>query len=292
MNSINNRNKNFDTSIIGFSSIYTEQPLLVLSAEKEYKLLISEDPCISHYYSFVADQSKRLAIVIPDGCVDILFDCDQSTPRAFVCGSAMEARNAGLQHQHRYFGVRFIRGVLPNFLDISATDLVDQRCCLLDLTPEFKAVISKISEETIFSNQVDIFRLFYSNKSARPLSDVTKYAIREICAKKGNIRINQLESITGYTSRTLQRKFLTDMGMTPKAFSQIVRCQSAVHTITSQNTVVFSDLACDLGYSDQPHFLREFKKFVSATPMTYHSLVQKSAYLQRFSDISIIKTAR
>lgn len=263
------------------AAVPTEQPWFVLSAAKHYDLVMSRDPAISHFYSFEADQSNGLAIAIPDGCVDILFDCDQSDPRAYVCGSTMEARGAELQNRHRYFGVRFAQGVLPNFLDASAADLVEHRFNLLDLVAEFEPFFAQIAEDMDFTSQVSIFRRFYSGKLPRELSRLTESAMRVICEHKGDVRIKQLEEVTGYTSRTLQRQFQSDMGMTPKAFSRIVRCQSAVHAINNQDGVVFSDLASDLGFSDQPHFLREFKKLVSTTPMNYQRRIQQSEYLQR-----------
>jgi AraC-like DNA-binding protein len=45
--------------------------------------------------------------------------------------------------------------------------------------------------------------------------------------------------------------------------------------------IISSELACDLGFSDQPHFLREFKKFVSTTPVDYQRRIKQSAYSQR-----------
>ncbi len=259
----------------------TEQPWFVLSAAKHYSLSMSQDPTISHFYSFEANQNNGLTIAIPDGCVDILFDCDADHPNAYVCGSTLEARGAELRHQHRYFGVRFMQGVLPNFLDASASDLVDHRCNLLELVPAFEPTFAQIAEKPDFASQVSTFTQFYKGQMSRELSSLTQSAMQVICEHKGDVRIKQLEAMTGFTSRTLQRQFQADMGMSPKAFSRIVRCQSAVHAINNLDSVVFSELACDLGFSDQPHFLREFKKLVSATPMQYQHRVQQSEYQQR-----------
>lgn len=261
---------------------HTEQPWFVLNAAKYYNLTMGKDSAISSYYSFEADRSNGQIIAVPDGCIDILFDCDSSRPRAEVCGSTMEARVADMEHKHRYFGVRFAQGMLPNFLDVSAAELVGQRCQLLDLVPEFEPVFAQIVEEEDFSNQVSIFQYFYAGKSPRALSSLTANAIQAIWEHKGDVRIQQLAEVTGFTTRTLQRQFQNDMGMSPKAYCRIVRCQSAIHEINNRASLAFSDLACELGYSDQPHFMREFKRLVSTTPMQYRRRVQQSEYLQRF----------
>lgn len=261
--------------------MHAEQPWFVLSAAQHYDLVLSADPAISLFYSFEADQSNGLTFAIPDGCIDILFDCDQTNPGAKVCGSTLEARSADLQHNHRYFGVRFALGVLPDFLDASAGELVDHQLSLLDLVPEFESVFAQIVGQRVFTDQVAIFRRFYAGKAPRQLSTLTLEAVRAICENKGDIRIKQLEELTGYTCRTLQRRFQSDMGMSPKAFGRIVRCQSAIHDINHLERIIFSELACDLGFSDQPHFLREFKKFVSTTPADYQRRIKQSAYSQR-----------
>lgn len=260
---------------------YSEQPWFVLSAARHYDLHMSQDPAISHFYSFEANQSEGLTFAIPDGCVDILFDCDDARPDAQVCGSPLEARHAVLKHKHSYFGVRFAMGVVPDFLDVSAEELVNHEYGLLETVPGFEPFFEQIVGDSTFSSQVELFNRFYSGKMPRKTSDTTLKAVHAICQQKGDIRIKELENLTGYSSRTLQRQFQADMGMSPKAFSRIVRCQSAVHEINHQSSIVFSELASDLGFSDQPHFLREFKKLVSTTPMNYQRRVQQNDYLHR-----------
>jgi AraC-like DNA-binding protein len=273
-----NRNASFGNKV---AYAHVQQPWFILNSAKHYDLAISDDPIVSHCYAFEADLSGGSTFAIPDGCIDILFDCDQTNPEAKVCGSTLEARSAGLKHGHRYFGVRYELGVIPGFLGASADELVNCELNLLDIAPRFEPVFSQIVTENRFEGQVKLFRRLHSGKAPRTLSVLTLEAVRAICDAKGDLRIKQLEKITGYTCRTLQRQFQNDMGMSPKILSRIVRCQSAVHEINCQGSIVFSELACDLGFSDQPHFLREFKKFVSATPVNYQRQVQQSAYLQR-----------
>jgi len=261
---------------------HTEQPWFVLNAAKYYNLTMGKGSAISSYYSFEADRSNGQIIAVPDGCIDILFDCDRDRPQAHVCGSTMEAQAADLKHRHRYFGVRFAQGMLPDFLDVPAADLVGQRSPLLELVPEFEPVFAQIVETEAFSDQVAIFQYFQAGTSPRTLSSVTASAIGEIWKHKGDVRIQQLEEVTGFTTRTLQRQFQNDMGMSPKAYCRIVRCQWAIHEINHRTQLAFSDLACELGYSDQPHFLREFKRLVSTTPLQYQRRLEQSRKLQRF----------
>jgi len=263
------------------ASIHSKQPWFVLSAATHYDLVLSDEPAISHFYSFKTKPCSEATFAVPDGCVDILFDLDQTRPSARVCGTTLEARGAGLKSSHHYFGVRFAPGVTPDFLCVSADDLVDQQLNFLDVIKGAGPLFAQVIQQKEFAGKVRVLEAFLRGKSARQVSRLTLNAVHEICEEKGHIYLNQLEERTGYCKRTLQRYFNNDLGMSPKAFSRIIRCQAAIYDINHQDNIAFSDLACDLGFSDQPHFLREFKKLVSATPVEYRQQVKDVAYLQR-----------
>ena len=261
--------------------IRSKQPWLVLSAAEKFSVASSTNPAISHFYSFEMSRSKQETIAIPDGCVDIIFDCDASRPTAEVFGTPMEAIDIHLVEDHRYFGVRFASGIIPDCLRVSAQELIEHHFSLQDVIPHADQLFETVVSQSNFSDQVASFQQFFEGTSARQLAPLTQAVVQRIFALQGNVRIDELAELTGYTTRTIQRQFRADMGMTPKQFGRIVRCQSAVYQINHSDQVVFSDMAFDLGFSDQPHFLREFKKLVHATPMTYQNRVKQQTYLER-----------
>ena len=258
-----------------------EQPWFVINSANHYDLIMSDDSTISHFYSFQADLSKGIAFAIPDGCIDIVFDCDQTNPAVRICGTTLEARSANLLDKHRYFGIRFSLGALPAFVDVEANQLVDHELNLLELAPEICEVFDQIVSQPVLTRQVELFRRFYTGKALRKTSELTVKVMRTICDQHGDIRVRELEDLTGYTSRTIERRFFSDIGMSPKAFSRIIRCQSAVYDISHRNKSVFSELAAEHGFSDQSHFHREFKKFVAATPVDFQRRLKQAAYQNR-----------
>lgn len=263
------------------TSIHNKQPWLVLNAAQKFSLAGSDNPSISHFYSFETDKSKQAAFAIPDGCIDIIFDCDSNQPIAEVFGTPLEAIDIKLNSNHRYFGVRFNSGVMPDFLNISASEIINNHHRLLDLIPHSNQLVEEISSDFNFANQVAFFSHFIRTKTDRKKSLLTSQVVNNIYQHQGNIKINELASLTGYTTRTLQRKFHDDMGMSPKTYSRIIRCQSAVYKINHSDKLTFSDLAYDLGFTDQPHFLREFKKLVNSTPLSYQNKVKDKSYLKK-----------
>lgn len=268
------------------SIIYPEQPWFVLSAAKHYDFAISEDPSISHFYTFEANQSDSTTFAIPDGTVDILFDCHQASLGAKICGSTLQANSAQLKHKHRYFGVRFVAGIVPGFLDLVADDLVNQELNLFDLQLENEERLYQVANTPNFLSQIALFKNILNTKPNRGPTLLTRKLISEIYKTKGTIRISELAELTNCSSRTLQRQFQNDMGMPPKAFSRIVRGQTAIHNISYSKRLAFSELASDLGFSDQSHFQREFKKLISTTPLSYQRQIKEMDYLNKIRRIS------
>lgn len=268
------------------AGIRSKQPWLVLSAAETFFLSGSDHPAISHFYSFESKHSEEQTFVIPDGCIDILFNCSDSTPSAEVFGTPMEAVTVELNEGNRYFGVRFVSGAMPDFLDVSAGELINHHYHLLDLVPQANQMLEEVVSSSNFMEQTKLFGRFFESKDIRKPSNLTAQTLLSICESQGTIRIHDLEKQTGYTTRTLQRQFRADIGMSPKAFSRIIRCQSAVYDINQNDGVIFSDLACELGFSDQSHFLREFKKLVSATPLEYLNCVKHQTYLEKIQYIN------
>lgn len=151
-------NNNINSLIFSKSSSFqSEQPWFVLGAAKYYDYLIPRDPAISHFYTFEANQTDNTTFAIPDGAVDIIFECDQVNPIIRVCGSTLQAKSAQLKHKQRYFGIRFMAGIIPNFLNIVADDIVNQELNLFDLLPKKESLFSQISNDKDFLSQVALY---------------------------------------------------------------------------------------------------------------------------------------
>ncbi|GAB7531090.1 hypothetical protein PS3A_35020 [Pseudomonas sp. 3A(2025)] len=259
-----------------------EQPWFVLNSAR-YEAINTPHPAISHFYTLDIETSADQIFAVPDGCVDILFDCDTSRPGAQVCGTPLEAQRVDLLHRHHYFGVRFRPGVIPGFLKSRVEDLAEQQVDLQDVMPGAQAMIEHIARTAQFGEQMALFNGFAAPELTQKTSDLTAMVIRKVLAHRGDIRISELEALSGYTGRTLQRQFRQDTGMTPKTFCRIIRCQAALNSINTGVDMSFSDLALDLGFTDQSHFLRDFKKLVSTTPTDYQRRVVQGAYGARVS---------
>ncbi|WP_431033269.1 helix-turn-helix domain-containing protein [Pseudomonas yamanorum] len=258
-----------------------EQPWFVLNSSR-YSVMPCAHPAISHFYAFDVAQSANL-LAVPDGCVDILFDCDATRPTARICGTPLVAQAVELHQHHHYFGVRFSPGVIPGFVNVLAEELTERELDLLEVSEFAQRIFESIVQAPLLGDQMRLFNDYLTPRLMGKTSKLTAMIIQQALHHRGDIRIRQLEYLSGYTSRTLHRQFNQDTGMSPKAFCRIIRCQAALDTLNTQHDVSFSQLALDLGFSDQSHFLRDFKKLVSTTPCDYQRTMTQNAYIDRIS---------
>jgi AraC-like DNA-binding protein len=70
-------------------------------------------------------------------------------------------------------------------------------------------------------------------------------------------------------TRALQRLFSKYVGVSPKWVIQRYRLHEAAAQLAAGGPVDQASLAAELGYFDQAHFIRDFKKIVGVTPAAY-----------------------
>ncbi|WP_033292874.1 AraC family transcriptional regulator [Amycolatopsis jejuensis] len=105
-------------------------------------------------------------------------------------------------------------------------------------------------------------------------SRVAADAVETIAADPRITRVADLASATGLPARALQRLFSEHVGTTPKWAIRIYRLDEAARRITTRPSPDYAGLAARLGYSDQPHFIRDFRAVTGRTPAEY----ARSAY--------------
>jgi AraC-like DNA-binding protein len=90
-----------------------------------------------------------------------------------------------------------------------------------------------------------------------------------IVAERAITRVDHVVERTGVGKRTLQRLFHEYVGVSPKWIIQRYRLHEAAQRLAEDPEVGLAELALDLGYWDQAHFVRDFKSVVGRPPAAY-----------------------
>lgn len=85
----------------------------------------------------------------------------------------------------------------------------------------------------------------------------------------GTLPVSQVAAAAHATVRTLERKFRQSSGHTVKGVSGLMRFEQARNHLWLYQDFNLSGLAHDLGYTDQSHLSREFKRYSGTTPAAF-----------------------
>jgi transcriptional regulator GlxA family with amidase domain len=90
-----------------------------------------------------------------------------------------------------------------------------------------------------------------------------------MCATHGGQPILEWARKHGVSPRTLERRFISRMGMTPKQFARVERFKHSYQHWNARAAALPASRRAHLeGYYDESHFDREFRHFTGASPFT------------------------
>jgi AraC-like DNA-binding protein len=99
------------------------------------------------------------------------------------------------------------------------------------------------------------------------------HVCRRIVQERGDLRMRSLADEMGLSLKQLERLFLRHVGMMPKRYARIQRFAAARRQLQrlrdQRRPPRYAELAVQMGYSDQSHFIREFWEFSGQTPADY-----------------------
>jgi len=185
-----------------------------------------------------------------------------------------------LQGRGRAFGIKFRPGMFYPFLKSPVSELTDQVVSLRSIFGNEGSKLRKlVLEEEDIKKCIHHGETFFRTRlpecetsSALKIRDL----IEEIAANRNITRVEQVALMMGLTLRPLQRAFQRHAGVSPKWVINRYRLQEAADMLANDLDLKMSDLALQLGYFDQAHFIRDFKSTIGKTPLEYKNGALKS----------------
>ena len=252
------------------------QPYMTLEMDG-YSQINRTDYGISHFYEFtIHDEKKHCIKAVPDASIDLLFNIGENKVSTYISGTVFGVKKWELGTQDDCFGVRFQpgQGILPK--DITMEMIVNDDV-EIDGDIFGKNLTEKIALAKTMSERIDIFKKAYEDMvlGRNSLSDkekINEYLVNRISRTKGMITMRQLEDETNYSACYLRRIFKSFHGISPKQFAQYIRFQNLLMQADKEG-VRYEQVALDCGYYDEPHMMKEFKKYSGVTLEQYRKMI-------------------
>jgi AraC-like DNA-binding protein len=166
--------------------------------------------------------------------------------------------------------VRFKPGGLAAFTPYPVHEFQDGNINLAQLFPPILVaeMEHRLREASAANERVAIVSAFllsvYGQRNPDPL---VMEAAKLIQMQRGRVSIDRLAGQLFVGRRTLERKFNSLIGSTPKKFAGIVRFQHAISLRKSGLDYLDIVEACD--FSDHAHLAHDFKAFAGCSPETF-----------------------
>ncbi|MCH8620501.1 helix-turn-helix domain-containing protein [Undibacterium sp. TS12] len=177
-----------------------------------------------------------------------------------------------LQGQERVFGIKFKAGGFYPFYRQAIATLGNGSIAITDCFgqagADFCQQILAAHSHTDMCTLAEAFLLQHLPPPDEQVARVSAL-LANIEQDRSIIAVEQLMDITGMDKRALQRLFQKYVGIGPKWVIQRYRLHEAVAQVQAGKTLSWTNLALELGYFDQAHFVRDFRQLVGMSPGEY-----------------------
>ena len=228
-------------------------------------------------YEFRTGHEEETLELIPDACLNFMF-CVGEHASAVVMGVQSAPCSLRLEPDAVYFGfkpysVKGMRGPSAGW-----AELLNNRAALGDQM-DCGFLLERMVRAPDFGERINVMRAFAQAELADNAytPDFVEYSELRLCNARGNLKVEDIASYTGYSGRYCRERFKESYGLSIKRYSNIIRFQNAMRMLADKRVEDLSDIVFENGYFDQPHLSREFKLYSGDSPLHYRQSVLKMA---------------
>ncbi len=247
------------------------QPMVKANVNNYTELVLEWNPIsIKRHallYQFITHPKKNNLLLIPDGCINLLFECTDASPQIFLLGVLLKEKIISLKPNTLYFGFKpYSTAPIKNkYLNIIKS--LDKKVDFKNYLPESQKLMEAILSLDNIESRSRIF-LDYARKyliNYNYIYDLGEHLSLTMCLEKGQRKIYELTENVGYSERYCRKKFKELLGINLTNYNSIMRFQNAMKAFIHKN-ISLTDIAHNSGYFDQSHFIRDFRKYTSKSP--------------------------
>jgi AraC-like DNA-binding protein len=266
------------------------------SAYHEHQPSPALTPFVECYWSRVSGSSSAMQpahAVLPDGCMDIVFNFGDVRTSGAADGTAQRAVQRGGAvvgtmtvpllvapgPREDFFGVRFHPGMARAFLCAPAAEFTDISAALADVWGrEVAAVEDRLAAIHAAPTRIRLLEreLLRRLPAARPPEPCVAAALHLIEGHRGAVTMREACRFAGVSRQHLARRFAEHVGVSPKMFARVTRFRSLLTLLRQVRLVSWSDTAAAAGYYDQSHLIADFRQFTGRTPEDFLAMSQPS----------------
>lgn len=205
--------------------------------------------------------------LLPHPCVNLVLDRGMVA----IAGVGSDRFTYTYRDSGRVFGVKFRPGAFRPFLGGPVSALTDRTVPLSTLWPVASRFAAALTEAPDLAALVTVAEA--ELRAHWPAPDPAVAELEEIVHAllydRTVTRVAEVCDRFGLSARTLQRMFQRYVGVSPKWVLRRYRLHEAAARLAEGTAGTWAEVAAELGYFDQPHFIRDFTHAIGMTPVAY-----------------------
>lgn len=229
-------------------------------------------------------QQKLDFRVAPNGFVELIIHLSDmhchlpekhrwtSSPDFTIIGLFTHPYEVRFREYVRVFGIRFKPEGLYNLFGVPASEFSESYEDMeLVLGRNFREYSRRIREAPGTGERKRLTEEYLLKKLYNSTRELTylNHAAEMIRLSHDFDKIEELPAKVFISQRQLEREFKRKIGVTPKMYMRIARLNEVYQKLEQNKPLEFTKVAFDCGYSDQAHFIRDFKSFMGVKPTLF-----------------------
>lgn len=196
-------------------------------------------------------------------------------PDFFLYGQTIKPIELVIEGSYKLIVFQLYPFVLKSFFNVDPKSLNDDCYNLAQLKNEtMPDIIETLKRIKSAAERIEIITSFL-HSSFQTKRENLDFKIRQslqlIIENKGQLTIAEMCDKLNLNERTFERRFLNEVGVSPKQFSIFTRFQQSLDQLSLKDHRKLTDIVYDNGFADQSHFIRVFKAFTGKTPKRFKS---------------------
>jgi AraC-like DNA-binding protein len=186
-------------------------------------------------------------------------------PAALILGQIDEAHSFRVDGPLRVSGASLKPHVMPSLFRAEAHQFTNQLTDLALLAPrEARQLVHAPS----LSQRVQMLCEFLFDRlhAAKSADKLIQRCLELIQHDVRLARVSKLRDLSGLSQRQFEKRFLRAVGLSAQCFIRVERFNAALKLMKTRPHAKLTDIAHELNFSDQSHFVRDVKGFSGCTP--------------------------
>ncbi|MGH7867176.1 MAG: helix-turn-helix domain-containing protein, partial [Candidatus Dormibacteraceae bacterium] len=255
-------------------------PIMIHIAARPRSMALA--PFVASFHYHQGQLPGAVEQILPTGQAHLMVNLDEDEFRTYgapnsgtvhrVCGAVLAGPHGGpiaidTREQRWLIAVEFKVGGVAAFFPMPMSEACNKVIELDNLWGHDGSLLrERLCEASTPTDKFRILEMVLLERIVRPRDPAVDAALSLL---DHGASVAQAREAVGLLPKTFVRRFQEQVGLAPKRISRVLRLQRIVASVHRAADADWSIVAAEHGYTDQAHFIHDFRDLTGMTPTAY-----------------------